>query len=123
MSAFTARLLAEFQFEAAHRMPNVDPSHPNARLHGHSYSGEVVVEGPVGLESGYVMDHGQLEESVNSVVNDLEHRYLNDVPGLELPTSEHIARWIWLRLRPKLPGMQEVTIRRKSVGIAVTYRG
>ena len=99
-----------FQFEAAHRLPQVPAGHKCARLHGHSFVVEVVVEGPVDPHFGWVMDYADLKTAFRPLYEQLDHNYLNDLPGLENPTSEHVARWIWERLKPVLPMLKEVVI-------------
>lgn len=93
-------IFRELTFEAAHRLPNVPPGHKCARLHGHSYRVEVHVAGPVGGDTGWVMDFGDLADACRPVRDRLDHYYLNDIPGLENPTSEVLARWMWERLAP-----------------------
>jgi 6-pyruvoyltetrahydropterin/6-carboxytetrahydropterin synthase len=122
-SAFVCRVSARFFFDAAHRMPNFPPEHPNSWLHGHSYTGEVIVEGPVDPCSGFVMDHGRLEDLVQKIAAKLEHRYLNEIDGLELPTSEHLCKFFWAQLKPQVPGLVEVLVKRETRGITVSYRG
>ena len=87
-------IFRELTFEAAHRLPNVPPGHKCARLHGHSYRVEVHVAGPVGAATGWVMDFGDLTDACRPVRDQLDHYYLNDIPGLENPTSEVLARWM-----------------------------
>jgi len=99
------------RFEAAQRLPHVPPEHPCARLHGHSYRLEVHVAGPVDPHLGWVMDFGDLRQALQPILQQLDHRCLNDIPGLENPTSEHIARWIWQRLKPTLPLLSRIVIR------------
>src|SRR3954469_11219387 len=79
----------EFTFEAAHRLPFVPEGHKCARLHGHSFRVEVHVGGEVGAESGWIMDFGDIKAAFKPLDDQLDHRYLNDVPGLENPTSEN----------------------------------
>ena len=100
-----------FQIEAAHWLPNVPDGHKCARMHGHSFRIEVHVSGPVGQESGWVMDFADLKAAFLPYYEQLDHHYLNEVPGLENPTSENIARWIWERLKPELPQLSAVEIR------------
>lgn len=119
--SFRARLSARFHFECAHYMPEYPQGHRNRRMHGHSYTGEVVVEGVVDERSGMVREHEQLERAVREVTEALDHQLLNEIPGLEIPTGEHIARWIWLRLIPTLPDLREVIVARESVGIRISY--
>lgn len=100
-----------FTLEAAHRLPNVPPGHKCARLHGHSFQVEVHVSGTPGAESGWIMDFGDLKAAFAPLYAQLDHHYLNDIPGLENPTSERLAIWIWERLKPDLPGLSAIVIR------------
>lgn len=99
-----------FTFEAAHLLPNTPPDHKCRRLHGHSFRVEVHVSGPVGAQSGWVMDFADMKQAWAPLHAVLDHNYLNDVPGLENPTSEVIARWIWRRLTPGLPGLSRIVL-------------
>lgn len=114
-------IFREFTFEAAHRLPNVPADHKCARLHGHSYRVEVHVGGEVGAESGWVMDFGDLKTAWAPLRDQLDHRYLNEVPGLENPTSEVLARWIWHRLAPALPLVAVVV--RETCTSGCVFRG
>ena len=100
-----------FTFEAAHRLPNVPEDHKCARLHGHSFRVEIYVRGPVGERSGWVMDFAEIKAAFAPLHQRLDHYYLNEIEGLENPTSENLARWIWARLRPTLPGLSKVVVR------------
>jgi 6-pyruvoyltetrahydropterin/6-carboxytetrahydropterin synthase len=104
------RLAHEFRFEAAHRLPKVPPGHKCARLHGHSFRVELAVGGPVDENTGWFIDFQRLHDAWQPLDDLLDHRYLNDVPGLENPTSEILARWIWLRLKPVLAPLVRVTV-------------
>lgn len=99
-----------FSIEAAHRLPNVPREHKCARLHGHSFRVEVHVNGPVGRETGWVMDFADINEAFQPLFAQLDHHYLNEVEGLSNPTSEHLARWIWQRLRLSLPALSKVIV-------------
>ena len=112
----------QFTFEAAHRLPNVPPGHKCARLHGHSFEVTVHVRGPLSVHEGWVMDFADLKASVKPVIEELDHHYLNDIIGLENPTSEVIARWIWRRLAPALPGLSQIVVRETCTSGCV-YRG
>lgn len=92
-----------FTFEAAHRLPNVPDGHKCKRLHGHSYRVELRVEAPADPGTGWVMDFGDITAVFRPVLGQLDHYYLNDIPGLENPTSETLAKWIWERLAHLLP--------------------
>ena len=111
-----------FQIEAAHRLPNVRTGHKCARLHGHSWRIEVAIEGPVGDQSGWVMDFADLKAAFQPIYDRIDHHYLNDIPGLENPTSERLALWIWTELKPRLPLLSELVIAETCTSRCV-YRG
>ncbi len=104
------RLVKSFGFEAAHWLPTFPQGHKCRRMHGHSFRVEVVVEGEVDPESGYLVDYGEIAAAVEPLCKQLDHRCLNDIEGLENPTSEVLARWLWERLRPSLPMLAEVVV-------------
>jgi len=104
-------IFKEFTFEAAHRLPNVPAGHKCARLHGHSFRVSVHVRGPLGAETGWVQDFAELKDAFAPLHRVLDHNYLNEIPGLENPTSEVIARWIWQQLQPALPALCRVLVR------------
>jgi 6-pyruvoyltetrahydropterin/6-carboxytetrahydropterin synthase len=112
----------EYGFEAAHRLPNVPEGHKCARLHGHSFRVVVHVEGPVGETTGWVMDFADLDAAAGPIVGQLDHRYLNDIAGLENPTSERVAEWLWDRLAVELPALSQLTIRETCTSSAVLRR-
>ena len=104
------RLIREFTFEAAHRLPRTPPDHKCSRLHGHSFRVELVCAGEVDPETGWLIDFADIKRAFEPVREQLDHHYLNEIDGLENPTAENIARWIWIRLRPTLPLLHQVTI-------------
>ncbi len=99
-----------FQFEAAHLLPLLPATHKCRRLHGHSFQAEIVVERDCDPKLGWVMDYADITKAFKPYWEKLDHHYLNEVPGLENPTSENIAAWIWQRLKPKLPLLTEITV-------------
>jgi 6-pyruvoyltetrahydropterin/6-carboxytetrahydropterin synthase len=111
-----------FQFEAAHRLPNLPETHKCRRLHGHSFQVELVISGPLDTAHGWVMDYADISDAFKPVWDKLDHYYLNEVPGLENPTSENIALWIWQRVKPKLPLLAEVIVAETCTARCV-YRG
>lgn len=115
-------LFKEFGFESAHSLPNVPEGHKCARLHGHSFRVRVTIEGPVGERTGWVMDFADLKAAVQPAIDALDHRYLNEIEGLENPTSEVVAAWIWDRIAPALPGLAAVEVRETCTS-GCTYRG
>lgn len=104
------RLVHEFRFEAAHHLPRVPEGHKCARLHGHSFKVELAVVGPVDPATGWFLDFGDLYEIWRPLGDRLDHHYLNEVEGLENPTSEVLAKWIWDRMKPRLPELAQVTV-------------
>ena len=122
MTGPECEIVKSFGFEAAHLLPNVEAGHKCARLHGHSFRVEVKVAGPIGDDSGWVLDFADLASAWAPLHDQLDHRYLNDVEGLENPTSERIAVWIWDRLAHRLPGLSSVTVHETCTASA-TYRG
>jgi len=115
-------IFKEFRFEAAHRLPNVPPGHRCARLHGHSFRVEVHIRGDVDETVGWVRDFADIKTAFEPLYKQLDHYYLNDIPGLENPTSENIAVWIWDRLKPRLPLLTEVVVA-ETCNAACRYRG
>ena len=115
-------IFKEFTFEAAHRLPNVPEGHKCARLHGHSFAVRVCVKGDVGDHSGWVVDFSDIKSAFAPIREELDHYYLNDIEGLENPTSENIARWIWQRLLPGLPLLYSIEIRETCTSGCI-YRG
>lgn len=115
-------LRKEFCFEAAHRLPGVPATHKCARLHGHSFRVEVVLDGPVDPSSGWLVDFAQVDDAFAPLLDQLDHHCLNDIEGLANPTSEVLALWIWDRLHPRLPMLCAVTVH-ETHDASCTYRG
>jgi 6-pyruvoyltetrahydropterin/6-carboxytetrahydropterin synthase len=115
-------IFKEFSFEAAHRLPNVPEGHKCARLHGHSFHVRVSVRGDIGATTGWVMDFADIKAAIAPVESQLDHRYLNDIAGLENPTSEVLARWIWRALATPLPGLDTIEVRETCTSGCI-YRG
>jgi len=114
-------IFREFTFEAAHRLIQVPDGHKCSRLHGHSYRVQIRVAGPVGQQTGWVMDFQDITDAFAPLHDQLDHRYLNEVAGLANPTSENLARWIWDRLVGRLP-LSEVLVR-ETCSSGCAYRG
>lgn len=111
-----------FHFEAAHFQPHAPAGHPNARLHGHSFCAEVTLAGQPDPVHGMIRNLDDVEAALTEVRDALDHRLLNDVPGLDRPTMESLCVWIFEQLAPSLPEISAVTIRRPSLGQSCTYR-
>src|ERR1700743_3188414 len=103
-------LRKSFQFEAAHLLPQLPKRHKCRRLHGHSFKAEIVVRGECDPKLGWVMDYADISAAFKPLWEKLDHRYLNEIPGLENPTSEILAGWIWKQLKPRLPQLAEVVV-------------
>ncbi|MAC20073.1 MAG: 6-carboxytetrahydropterin synthase QueD [Phycisphaerae bacterium] len=115
-------LRKSFGFEAAHWLPTFPDDHKCHRLHGHSFHIDVVVEGDVPEEQGYLVDFAVIKAAIKPVEEALDHRCLNDIEGLENPTSEMLARWIWDRLAPELPMLSEIHVHETCTSSCI-YRG
>ena len=116
-------LTKEYTFEAAHRLPRVPPEHKCARMHGHSFRVEVVVAGEIDPHLGWLVDYADITAIVEPLIKrELDHRTLNDVPGLENPTSEILSVWLWKRLVDALPGLASITVA-ETCTARCTYRG
>lgn len=115
-------LSTSFYFEAAHRIPTLPPSHKCTRVHGHNYRVDVHIAGDVDEASGLLMDFGELKGTVKPLIDSLDHRDLNDIDGLAVPTSEMLARYIWDRLYEKIPLLSAVCVR-ESPDSKCIYRG
>jgi 6-pyruvoyltetrahydropterin/6-carboxytetrahydropterin synthase len=115
-------LFKTFTLESAHRLPNVPLGHPCARLHGHSFRIEVHVNGEVDAHTGWVMDFAEIKRAFQPLFDQLDHHYLNEVEGLENPTSENLARWIWRQLKPTLPLLSDVVVHETCTS-GCRYRG
>ncbi|MGB0582987.1 MAG: 6-carboxytetrahydropterin synthase QueD [Limisphaerales bacterium] len=115
-------LRKSFQFEAAHLLPHLPEGHKCRRLHGHSFMVDVVIEGECDEKLGWVMDYADLKAAFKPYWEQLDHHYLNEVAGLENPTSENVAKWIWDKLKPELPLLKEIVVAETCTARAV-YRG
>ena len=117
------KIYKDFQFEAAHFLPSATPGTANARVHGHSFRARVVVEGVPDLETGIIVHFDDLGAAIEDAHAALDHRLLNEVEGLEVPTLERIAVWVWQKVSARVPGLVEVQIRRDSCGEGCVYNG
>ncbi len=115
-------LRKSFQFEAAHLLPHLPATHKCRRLHGHSFKVELVVAGECDPKLGWLMEYAEIKGVFTPVWEKLDHHYLNEIPGLENPTSENIAVWVWQQLKPRLPLLVEVVVAETCTAQAV-YRG
>ena len=118
----TVEISYRFGFDAAHHFDHFPEGHPNRGMHGHSFHVEVAIEGKPDPATGFVADLGDLEHACMDLRKALDHKVLNDVPGLEKPSLEHISVWIWQRLKPSLPLLSEVVVHETCTS-GCRYRG
>ena len=104
------RLSKSFGFEAAHDLPTFPEGHKCRRLHGHSFRFNIIVQGEVEEAKGYLVDYGEIKRVVDPIVKQLDHYYLNKIKGLENPTSEMLARWLWDHIKPQLPLLASIIV-------------
>jgi len=113
-----------FTFEAAHDRKTPDreaAGHRYARVHGHSFKVRVTLAAPALTAEGWVMDFAALKTACEETREALDHRFLNDVEGLETPTLEILSAWIFRRLKPALPALARVEIARPTLDLHVVY--
>jgi 6-pyruvoyltetrahydropterin/6-carboxytetrahydropterin synthase len=115
-------IFKKFTIEAAHWLPNVPAGHKCGRMHGHSFHLEIYVDGSVDPHLGWVMDFAELKSAFNAIEDRIDHRCLNEVQGLENPTSENLARWLWQELQPALPSLIKVVVQETCTSGCV-YKG
>ncbi|MFI5371452.1 MAG: 6-carboxytetrahydropterin synthase QueD [Candidatus Eisenbacteria bacterium] len=112
-----------YRFEAAHRLPLLPPDHKCFRMHGHGFEIEVTVTGEVDERLGWLVDYADITRVVEPLLSkELDHRTLNDVPGLENPTSERLCQWLWRRLAAEIPMLSAITVA-ETCTAKCTYRG
>ena len=101
----------EFSIEAAHSLPNVPEGHKCARLHGHSFKIRLYVEGIPNEENGWVIDYADITQAFEASRRILDHSYLNEIEGLNNPTSENLALWVWNRIISDFPELSKVEVK------------
>jgi 6-pyruvoyltetrahydropterin/6-carboxytetrahydropterin synthase len=116
------RLSKTFSFEAAHDLPTFPEGHKCRRLHGHSFRFEVIVEGEVDPAKGYLVDYGDIKKATAPLIHQLDHYYLNDIKGLENPTAENLAVWIYNHLKVELPLLAGILVYETCTS-SCEYRG
>ena len=116
-------LVKRFRFESAHRLPMVPADHKCHRIHGHSFLVDVTIAGEIDPKMGWLVDFGEIAARVEPILRtELDHRLLNDVPGLENPTSEMLSVWLWNRLKDVVPHLDAITVH-ETCTARCTYRG
>ncbi len=117
------KIYKEFTFEAAHYLPSAPPGHPNARVHGHSFRARVWVSGEPDADTGLVFHFDDLSAAIDEARDALDHRFLNEIDGLEAPTLERITVWLWHRLANRVPGLSRIEVARDSCHEGCVYDG
>jgi 6-pyruvoyltetrahydropterin/6-carboxytetrahydropterin synthase len=113
----------QFTFEAAHRLPLGVNAERNARIHGHSFRVQLRLRGERAADAAWLFDFDQLAAIMEALREELDHRYLNELPGLATPTLEVLSEWIWNRVYPSVPQLHAVSIHRDSCGESCVYYG
>jgi len=103
-------LKQHFQIESARFLPALEKTHPCARMHGHSFKIVLTLVGPLDPKLGWVIDYNEILAKMKPLLEQLDHRVLNEVPGLENPTSELLAKWIYDKARTALPALTRVSV-------------
>lgn len=103
-------LSKSFTFEAAHWLPTFPEGHKCRRMHGHSFKVDIIVRGEVPEDQGFLIDYGDIKQAINPIEQQLDHYVLNEIEGLENPTAEQLARWIFDKIQPNLPMLHCVRI-------------
>lgn len=116
------RLTKDFTFEAAQTLPKAPEGHKCRLMHGHSFKVEVSVEGDVDPHTGWFYDHAEITDAMRPILERLDHGYLNEIPGLENPTIENMAAWLWRQLASQCPGLCEIVIHETPTARCL-YRG
>jgi 6-pyruvoyltetrahydropterin/6-carboxytetrahydropterin synthase len=122
LAGMRVKLTKSFAFDAAHHLPTFPPDHKCHGLHGHGFRVDVCLEGEVDPAKGYLVDYGEIKAVFEPVRKELDHACLNDIPGLEIPTAESLSRWIWDRIKSRLPQLSAIVVY-ESATSACEYRG
>ncbi len=112
----------ELTFEAAHLLPNLPDGHKCKHLHGHSFTVRITISGPIDPTIGWVMDYADIKQAFQPIYAQLDHHYLNNIEGLENPTSEVLAQWIWKRLKPALDNLSSIEVK-ETCNSGCIYKG
>jgi 6-pyruvoyltetrahydropterin/6-carboxytetrahydropterin synthase len=116
------KIFKQFTFDAAHFLPNVPAGHKCREIHGHTYHLKIILEGELASGFEWVMDFGELKKQVNPVIDEVDHKFLNQVKGLENPTCENLAIWIWNKISPALPLLKSIELNETPTS-GVVYEG
>ncbi len=109
-------IFKKYYFDAAHYMAEFEENHNYRKMHGHSFEVTVKLKGDINRKNNWVMDLEELDSFVDPELSKLDHSILNEVDGLEKPTSENIAKWLWSKLIKKIPNLDSIEINRPRIG-------
>jgi len=112
----------QFSFDSAHYLPNVPVGHKCKELHGHTYHLTIFAEGRVLKKEGWVLDFSDLKSVVNPVIDMIDHKLLNDIAGLENPTTEILSMWLWDKIKSALPPLNRIELK-ETPSSGVIYEG
>ena len=112
----------QFTFDSAHYLPNVPEGHRCGNMHGHTYKLTVYLEGELDKDKGWLIDFGDLKKKIDPLIRMIDHKLLNEIPGLENPTSEILAAWLWNRIKPQLPLLKRIELNETPTS-GVIYEG
>ncbi|MDP6532496.1 MAG: 6-carboxytetrahydropterin synthase QueD [Candidatus Marinimicrobia bacterium] len=112
----------EVGFEAAHFLPNLPDGHKCREVHGHSFKVRITVDGRIDNHTGWVIDFADIKQAFDPIMVQLDHSCLNDIRGLENPSSENLAVWIWQKLKPTLPELSGIEVK-ETCSTGCIYRG
>lgn len=115
-------IFKEFTFDSAHSLPNVPDGHKCKAIHGHTYHLKVFIEGELDAHLGWVMDFAVVKKAIKPVIDKIDHKYMNEIEGLENPTCEMIAKWLWDQIKPEIPKMIRVELHETPTS-GVVYEG
>lgn len=103
-------LKQHFQIESARFLPKLPKTHPCSQVHGHSFKIVLTLLGDLNPEIGWVMDYHEITKIMTPLLAQLDHKLLNEVPGLENPTSELLAKWLFEKVGAQIPLLKQVSI-------------
>mgnify|MGYP003323155375 FL=1 len=111
-----------FAIEAARSLPKLPDDHPCKKVHGHSFKITVTVEGEIDQATGFVMDFADIDSAFRPIYERIDHKYLNEINGLENPSSENLCRWIWKQLDLSLNGLKQIEVK-ETESTGCIYKG
>jgi 6-pyruvoyltetrahydropterin/6-carboxytetrahydropterin synthase len=115
-------IFRQFTFDSAHFLPMVPEGHKCRQIHGHTYRLTVFLEGPIDEKLGWVADFAGIKQSINSVLDLIDHKMLNNIEGLENPTCELLAVWLWDKIKISIPYLQRIELHETPTS-GVIYEG